>query len=106
MSVLHRPVESATQSGRRHPKIGRPEADLRPVEQPLASSVPNPATVSAGAPVVALMVREDGVLMLMRRGLTNKVIATRLGISVNTVKKHLSSVFDKRGLHRRRQTFD
>ncbi len=44
--------------------------------------------------------------MLMRRGLTNKVIATRLGISVNTVKKHLSSVFDKRGLHRRRQTFD
>lgn len=36
---------------------------------------------------------------LKRHGLTNKEIARRLQVSVNTVKKH----FDKRRLHSRRQ---
>jgi DNA-binding CsgD family transcriptional regulator len=42
----------------------------------------------------------------MRRGMTNKQMAERLDISVNTIKKHLASVFEKRGLHGRRQEFD
>ncbi len=47
--------------------------------------------------------REAEVLGLMRQGMTNKQIADRLNISVNTIKKHLAHVFEKRGLHGRRQ---
>lgn len=47
--------------------------------------------------------REAEVMALMRRGLTNKQIGLRLGISVNTVKKHIGHAFEKRGLHSRRQ---
>ena len=42
----------------------------------------------------------------MRRGMTNLQIAERLDISVNTVKKHLARVFEKRGLRGRRQERD
>jgi DNA-binding NarL/FixJ family response regulator len=52
---------------------------------------------------VALTAREAQTLELMRQGLTNKEIATRLAVSVNTVKKHLKNAFDKCGLHSRRQ---
>ena len=48
--------------------------------------------------------REAEVLSLASQGLTNKHIAQRLDISVNTVKKHMASTFDKRGLRSRRQT--
>ena len=49
-----------------------------------------------------LTAREDEVLSLMHRDMTNKQIAQQLGISVNTVKKHLAHVFAKQGQHRRR----
>lgn len=52
----------------------------------------------------ALTRREIDVYQLMRCGLTNGEIAERLEISVNTVKKHLSRVFEKRGLRARRQS--
>ena len=52
---------------------------------------------------VALTSREAEVLGLMRQGMTNKQIADRLDVSVNTIKKHLAHVFEKRGLHGRRQ---
>jgi len=57
---------------------------------------------SAGAPG-NLTRREAQAMELMRQGLTNKQIALRLQISVNTVKKHLKNAFDKRGMHTRRQ---
>ncbi len=47
--------------------------------------------------------RESEVMALLQRGMTNREIAVRLGVSINTVKKHLSSGFDKLGIHRRRQ---
>lgn len=62
-----------------------------------------PAAPPPGCSDVPLTEREVEVLTLMRRGLTNKQIGKRLGVSVNTVKKHLAHVFDKRGLHSRRQ---
>jgi DNA-binding NarL/FixJ family response regulator len=49
--------------------------------------------------------REREALELVGQGLTNKHIALRLGISVNTVKKHLKQVFKKRGFNSRRQLF-
>jgi DNA-binding NarL/FixJ family response regulator len=51
-----------------------------------------------------LTTREVDTLELVRNGLTNKQIALRLGISPNTVKKHLAHVFEKIGVHKRRQT--
>jgi DNA-binding NarL/FixJ family response regulator len=52
----------------------------------------------------ALTTRELQALALMRQGLSNKQIAERLDISVNTVKKHLAHAYEKRGLHNRRQS--
>jgi len=42
--------------------------------------------------------REREVLELLRRGLANKEIATSLGITVKTVKAHLTSLFQKVGV--------
>ncbi len=50
--------------------------------------------------------REAEVLVLMRQGLSNKQIAERLNISVNTIKKHLATAFEKRGITKRRQALD
>lgn len=49
--------------------------------------------------------REQDVLRLVERGLTNKEIGLQLLISPNTVKKHLHSALTKRGLLRRRQLY-
>jgi DNA-binding NarL/FixJ family response regulator len=39
--------------------------------------------------------RERDVLTLMAEGVSNKVIAKRLGISVHTAKFHVASILDK-----------
>jgi DNA-binding NarL/FixJ family response regulator len=41
--------------------------------------------------------REIEVLRMLAEGLVNKDIATRLGISENTVKFHISAILDKLG---------
>ena len=43
------------------------------------------------------------MVALVADGLTNKVIARRLGISEGTVKAHLSSAFRRIGVSRRTQ---
>lgn len=60
-------------------------------------------TVVAADPPVPISPRALVVLELAADGLTNKEIALRLGISPSTVKKHLHTALEKRGLHRRRQ---
>jgi DNA-binding NarL/FixJ family response regulator len=55
----------------------------------------------AGA--VELTPRELEVLALVRRGLANKQIARRLGISERTVKAHLTSCFQRIGVADRTQ---
>ena len=54
-------------------------------------------------PVDNLTQRERDVLTLVGRGMSNKQIAWRLGISEKTVKAHLGSVFDRLGVHDRTQ---
>ena len=44
---------------------------------------------------IALTQRELDVLALMAEGASNKMIASRLGISVHTVKFHVGSLLDK-----------
>ncbi len=39
--------------------------------------------------------RESEVLALVAEGLTNQMIASRLAISINTVKEHVSTLLEK-----------
>lgn len=52
---------------------------------------------------LAITPRELEVLELIAQGLSNKEIAERVFVSENTVKTHLSRVFDKLGARRRTQ---
>jgi LuxR family maltose regulon positive regulatory protein len=45
--------------------------------------------------------REIEVLQLIAEGLTNREIATRLFLSVNTVKVHSRNIYGKLGAHNR-----
>ena len=47
--------------------------------------------------MVKLSDREREVDALLAKGLTNPQIAERLGITVGTVKVHVSHILDKRG---------
>ncbi len=56
---------------------------------------------SAVAQLPTLTARERQVLTLAAQGLTSHAIGHRLGLSERTVRKHLSSVYAKTGLHGR-----
>jgi DNA-binding CsgD family transcriptional regulator len=47
--------------------------------------------------------REQELILLLGRGLQNKVIAYELNISENTVRAHISNIMRKYGLHNRTQ---
>jgi len=53
-----------------------------------------------------LTARERDILVLCARGLQNKVIGRSLGISENTVRAHLASVFKRFGLAHRGEVRD
>ena len=57
----------------------------------------------APAPASALTPRERDVLALLSSGLSNKVIAIRLGISEATVKAHLTRIYQQIGVSDRTQ---
>jgi DNA-binding NarL/FixJ family response regulator len=62
-----------------------------------------PYSSSLSAPDSNLTERESEVVGLLRHGLTNREIAVRLGVSINTVKKHVANAYEKRGVRGRRQ---
>jgi len=65
-------------------------------DQPAASAPPVRANTPASLPTaLGLSEREHEVLALVLEGLNNKRIAAQLGISVATVKTHLSNIFRK-----------
>jgi DNA-binding NarL/FixJ family response regulator len=78
--------------------VSRGESPLHPraARQLLGARRSTPAEVE-------LTPRESEVLVLVRRGLANKQIARRLGISERTVKAHLTSVFATIGVVDRTQ---
>jgi DNA-binding NarL/FixJ family response regulator len=59
--------------------------------------------LAGSAPLDQLTAREREVLVLIGRGLANKLIARELGIAEKTVKAHVSSVLAKLGLTDRTQ---
>lgn len=78
--------------------VSRGESPLHPrAARALLTSRASPA------PSVQLTPREAEVLQLVRKGLANKQIARRLGISERTVKAHLTSTFARIGVADRTQ---
>ncbi|MCZ8181644.1 MAG: response regulator transcription factor [Beijerinckiaceae bacterium] len=78
-------------------KASGPEAILG-ILSDLLSQEPGAITAN-GQP--ALTPRERDILVLCARGLQNKIIGRSLGISENTVRAHLASVFKRFGLTHR-----
>jgi len=98
-------LKRAAQSTGAAPVTRSPDAGAAP-----ADSLPLPADATAifardAARVAALGLtpRELEMLELVAAGLSNKEIAAREFVSENTVKTHLSRVFDKLGARRRTQ---
>ena len=79
------------------------------VEVPVEVLVPAPATFvrdDARLDVLGLTPRELEVLQLIASGLSNREIGESIFVSENTVKTHLSRVFDKLGAQRRTQAIE
>ena len=60
---------------------------------------------SSNESIENLTVRERAVIEQIHQGCSNKEIARTLGISEETVKRHLSNMFQKLGVRRRTQLF-
>jgi len=66
-------------------------------------SAANPAAAAGSVLLGRLTPRERDILQLLREGLPNKIIATRLNVSEVTVKSHLGNVFRKLRVQNRLQ---
>jgi DNA-binding NarL/FixJ family response regulator len=66
------------------------------------ATVPSlPAPLKASRPALRLTPREQVVLELLERGLPNKVISDRLGMSPSTVKAHVHNIIAKLNVRNR-----
>jgi LuxR family maltose regulon positive regulatory protein len=71
-----------------------------PVDEP-EQTVPSKHQTQESELIEPLSERETEVLQLIAEGLTNQEIATKLYISLNTVKVHTRNIYGKLGAHHR-----
>lgn len=65
-----------------------------------------PASVRAALQPPVLTPRQQEILSLLVLGLPNATIAARLFLTESTVKSHLRTIFDKLGVHSRKEAID
>ena len=82
---------------------GMPDADTLALIERFVGSAEEPAETTAGIATQPLTARERQILALLASGTSNSDIAGRLGISVNTVTRHLTHVYAKIGAENRVQ---
>ncbi len=70
-------------------------AGLTVLEPRLAAALIQPSAGAADAPHAPLTARENQVLQLLARGLTNRAIAAELEVSQHTVKFHVNAIMGK-----------
>jgi DNA-binding CsgD family transcriptional regulator len=85
--------------------MGDADQGIRAIEAFLAAMTAEIEAVKrAGAePQVRLSTRENEVLGLIARGLSNQLIADELVISVRTVERHINHIYEKIGVHSKAQ---
>lgn len=88
-------------------KLSRPKIETIIVEKPVYVSAnggftPNEAEIER----LSISKRELEVLQLMAEGLSNREIAERLFVSLNTIKTHSSKVYEKLEVKRRTQAVE
>ena len=82
--------------------LGDPAQALKAIDDFLASLPPHEEAAAArGMPANSLSQRELEVLRLIAEGRSNPQIADELVISLNTVQRHVSNIFDKTGVANR-----
>lgn len=80
-------------------KVERRQGERRRGDRRRAATQPGPPSLDYVA--LECTDREREIVDLLLQGMTNKQIATTLGIAVDTVKKHLQHVYKKLGVRRR-----
>lgn len=87
-------------------KLSKPKIETIIVEKPVYVSgkdfIPNETEIQN----LGLSKRELEVLQLMAEGFSNKEIAEKLFVSLNTIKTHSSKVFEKLDVKRRTQAVE
>ena len=72
---------------------------------PGAADATGPVSHTLGVPARHLTPREQDVLRLVGLGCSNKGVADRLGVSVQTVKNHMTVVLEKLDVESRVEAF-
>jgi LuxR family maltose regulon positive regulatory protein len=98
MAALVRGFVSASQRGRIEPVSGAARDHLNRVIRAFAAATgPEKSSAGLGGLVEPLTNRELEVLSLIAAGKRNREIADELVVTLETVKKHVSHIFDKLG---------
>jgi LuxR family transcriptional regulator, maltose regulon positive regulatory protein len=104
MAALLKSLMGARRGGRAVAGSGAAQEHLNRVVQAFAPAGPRGTTAAAGSGLIEpLTARELEVLSLIAAGRRNREIANDLVVTVETVKKHTSHIFDKLGAANRTQ---
>jgi LuxR family transcriptional regulator, maltose regulon positive regulatory protein len=76
---------------------------ITPETAPSMPTAPLPAVVRPPQFAETLTQRETQVLALLAERWSNHEIAEQLGVTVNTIRKHISTIYDKLGVSSRRE---
>ena len=88
-------------------KLSRPKIQTVVIEKEVYKTPGNDFTTNEEELVkLGLSKRELEVLQLIAEGLSNQEIATRLFVSLNTIKTHSSRIFEKLDVKRRTQAIE